>query len=135
MASLIRMSSEAVNAEADALRALANGGYLRIYDGVQPLTANTAVSTQVVLAQLVLNATAFSAAASGVITANSITSDTDADADGTASWYRVFKSDGVTPLWDGTVGTVGCDINLNAASIVSGAEVGITSFTHTVTKG
>jgi hypothetical protein len=33
------------------------------------------------------------------------------------------------------VGTVGCDINLNAASIVSGAEVGITSFTHTVTKG
>jgi hypothetical protein len=134
MASLIRMSSEAVNAEADALRALANSGYLRIYDGGQPASANTAITTQAVLAELTMNTTAFAAAASGVITANSITSDTQANASGTATWYRVWKSDGVTPLWDGTVGTTSCDINLNSVAISSGAEVSISALTHTIPK-
>jgi hypothetical protein len=134
VASNINMSSESVNAEADALGALANNGYLRIYDGVQPADANTAVAGQTLLAELHFGVAAFGAAASGVITAAAISAESSAPADGTAAWYRVLAADGVTPLWDGTVGAAGCDINLNTATISAGAEVSISSLTHTVVK-
>lgn len=134
MATNLKMSNAAVNAEADALAPLANTGYLRVYDGTQPATADTAVTTQVLLAELRFGATAFGASVAGVITANTITGDSAANATGTASWFRVLKSDGTTALWDGSVGTSGADLNLNSTAISSGAAVDVTSLTHTVTK-
>ena len=132
-------SDTAVKAAVDAVTALANSGKLRIYDGSQPTDANTAVGAQVKLAELTLNATAFAAsAASGsagskVVTANAnaITGDLSADATGTAAWFRVLKSDGITILFDGSVGTTGCDLNLATTSIVAGEEVDVTSFSIT----
>lgn len=44
MAKNTQLSNAAVNAEADALSALLNTGYLRIYSGTQPATADTASS-------------------------------------------------------------------------------------------
>ncbi len=134
MALNTKMSDTAVNAEANALAALANSGYLRIYDGSQPANANTAVSTQNLLAELRFGATAFGGASAGVLTANAITDDSDADATGTAAWFRVLKSDGTTVLWDGSVGTSGCNLNLNSVAIQQHAQVSVTSFTHTVTE-
>jgi len=128
------MANAAVNEQADRLATLANSGKLRIYDGTQPATADTAVSTQTLLAELTMNATAFGAASAGVITANAITSDSSADATGTATWFRLLKSDGTTPLWDGSVGTSGANLNLNSVAIQSGAAVSVSSFVHTVTK-
>ena len=84
---------------------MANTGWLRIYDGTQPANADTAVSTQNILAELRFGATAFGASVAGVATANAITADSSANATGTATWFRVFKSDGTTALWDGSVGT------------------------------
>lgn len=110
---------------------LANSGKLRIYDGTQAATASTAISGQVKLAELVMNATAFPGASAGVLTANAITSDTSAAATGTASWFRLLKSDGTTVLLDGSVGTSGADLNLNSVSITSGGTVACTSFTIT----
>jgi hypothetical protein len=130
-----KRANAGVNAAADALLALLNNGYLRIYDGSQPATADTAITTQVKLAELRWNTTAFPAASAGVASANSITSDNSAPATGTATWFRAFKSDGTTPIFDGTVGTSGCDLNLNSTSIVSGAQVTCTSFTYTENKG
>jgi hypothetical protein len=101
----------------------------------QPATADTAVSTQNLLAELTLNSTAFGAAVAGVATANSITSDSTADASGTATWFRVVKSDGTTVLWDGSVGTSGCDLNLNTAAIEAGAIVAVTALAYTISKG
>lgn len=132
-------SDTAVKAAVDAVTALCNSGKLRIYDGTQPTDANTAVGAQVKLAELTLNATAFGAsAASGsagskvvTATANAITGDTSADATGTAAWFRVVKSDGTTIMFDGSVGTSGCDLNLATTSIVAGEEVDVTSFTIT----
>lgn len=134
MANNLNLSNTAANAEANALAALANNGYIRIYDGTQPATADTAISTQVLLAELRFSATAFPSAVGGVLTANAITADTSANATGTAAWFRVLQSDGTTVLWDGTVGTTGCDMNLNSVGISIGANVSITSLTHTVTK-
>jgi hypothetical protein len=134
MALNLKMANAAVNGEADALATLCNTGYLRIYDGSQPATADTAVSTQVLLAELRFGATAFGASVAGVITANAITSDSSADNTGTATWYRVLKSDGTTPLMDGSVGTATSNCILNSTSISSGATVSCSSFVHTVTK-
>jgi hypothetical protein len=130
-----KQTNTAANAAADAVVALANSGKLRIYDGTQPATADTAVSTQNLLAELTLNSTAFGAAVAGVATANSITSDSTADASGTATWFRVVKSDGTTVLWDGSVGTSGCDLNLNTAAIEAGAIVAVTALAYTISKG
>lgn len=135
MANNLKLSSTAVNAEADALSDLLDNGYLRIYDGTQPANANTAIATQVLLAELRFNATAAPAASGGVLTMNAITQDSSANATGTATWFRALKSDGITVVFDGSVSTSGADLNLGSASITSGASVAVTSMTFTVSAG
>jgi len=135
MANNLKLSNEAVNAEADALSVLLDNGYLRIYDGTQAATADTAVGAQVLLAELRFNADAAAAATTGVLTFNAITQDSSANNTGTASWFRALKSDGSTVLFDGTVGVSGCDINIATTAIVAGAIVGVTSAGYTVNKG
>lgn len=106
--------------------AIGTSGKVRIYSGSRPATGGTA-TTQ--LAELPLSATA-GTVSSGVLTLNAITSDSSADATGTATWFRILTS-GNTPVIDGNVGTSGSDLNLNTTSIVSGGPVAITSFTIT----
>ena len=127
----MKTSIAARNAALDALAPLVNSGYLRIYSGSQPATPETAASG-VLLAELRFNATAFGAAAAGVLTANAITGDSSADATGTAGYYRVLASDGTTALWDGSVNTSGADLNLNSVAIQSGAAVSISALTYTL---
>lgn len=127
------ISDTAANAAANAVTALCNSGFLQIYSGTQPANANTAISGQTLLAKLTFGTTAFGAAAAGVATANAIGSAT-ASASGTASWFRVFKSDDTTVVFDGSVGTSGADLNLNSTSISSGATVSVTSLTYTQTE-
>jgi len=134
MANNPKITNGAANAAADAVVDLLNSGKLRIYDGSQPTTADTDVTTQTLLAELVLNATAFGDAVDGVATANAITADSSADATGTASWFRVLQSNGTTKMFDGSVGTSGCDLNLNSVAIQINAEVSVTSFTYTQPK-
>lgn len=134
MAINLKLSNALVNVEANAAATEFNNGYLRIYDGVQATNADTAVGTQVLLAELRLNVTAFGAASNGVLTANALTADSSANATGTATWYRCLKSDGVSVLCDGSVGTSNADLILNSVAISAGAAVSVTSFTHTVTK-
>ena len=133
MANDVRMSYAACNAEANALATSTNNGYLRIYTATRPANADTAASGTL-LAELRFNATAFGAAVDGVITANAITQDSSADATGTAAWFRVLQSNGTTSLWDGEVGTTGCDLNLNTVSIGEGGTVSKTALTHTVPR-
>lgn len=107
--------------------AVGASGFLRIYDGSRPATGGSATT---LLAELTLNATFAPSAASGVLTLNAITSDSSANATGTATWFRVVTSGG-TFVMDGNVGTSGSDLNLNTTSIVSGAQVSVTSWTIT----
>lgn len=135
MANNPKWSNAAVNAEADALAALLNNGYLRIYDGTQPTNADTALGAQVLLAELRFNATAFGAAVAGLLTANAITADAAANATGTATWFRALKSDGSSVVFDGSVGTSAADLILDSVAIQVNADVSVTSFTHQVSKG
>jgi hypothetical protein len=133
MALNFKQANAAVNAAADAACALLNGGKLRIYDGAQPATADTAIDTQVLLAELTFGSPAFAGAAAGVAAANAITQDSSADATGTAAWFRALKTD-LTKVYDGSVGVSGCDLNLNSVSIQAGGVVAVTSLTYTQPK-
>lgn len=130
-----RLADAAKNASADAVCTLLNTGYLRIYDSTggtgQPADPDTAIGSQVLLAELRFGGTAFAAASGGTATANAITADSDANATGTATWFRALKSDGTTKVFDGSVGTSGCNLNLNTVAIVINASVSVTSLTYT----
>jgi len=130
-----KRSNLAASTAADAMAALANAGKLRIYTGAQPATADDAIGAVTLLAELVFANPAFGAAVNGVATANAIASDVTADATGTATWFRVWKSDGVTPIWDGSVGAAAADLVLNSVAIQAGARVDVTSLTLTESKG
>lgn len=127
-----QMADVAVNAQADALARLLDGGKLRIYSGTKPATADTALSGNTLLAELVFNATSAPSAVSGVLTFNTITSDSSADNSGTASFFRAFKSDGTTAVMDGTVGTSSANMILPTTTITAGQTVSCSSFSHDV---
>lgn len=119
------------NARLDAITTRAGGSAkLRIYDGSRPATGGTATT---LLAELTCNATFAPSASGGVLTLNSISDDTSANATGTATWFRIVQSDGTTHVLDGSVGTSGADMNLSTTSIVAGARVSITA--ATITEG
>src|SRR5947208_234930 len=101
--SAMTMSAAGTNASADAVTALLNGGTIRIYTAPQPATADTAITTQTLLASPTFGSPAFAAAVAGVSTANAITADPSASASGTANWARFVTSGGAT-VYDGLVG-------------------------------
>lgn len=120
------------NAQLDAITTYAgNAALLRIYDGTQAATGDTAIGAQVLLAELTCGSPFAAGASSGVLTLGTITQDSSANNTGTASWFRIVKADGTTNVMDGTVGTSGADLNLTSVSITSGVAVSVTSFTRT----
>jgi hypothetical protein len=137
MAAATKITNAVASLMADqGIGLVADSGFVKIYDatGGVPATADTALTTQVLLATLTLNVDAFPAAVNGVLTANAITQDSSADATGTAAFFRVTKSDG-TVLWQGTCGTAAADMILNSVALSIGAAVQISSLTYTVQKG
>lgn len=117
------------NAMLDAITTRAgSSALLRIYDGSRPATGGAATT---LLAELTCNATFAPAASSGVLTLNAITQDSSANASGTATWFRIVKSDGTTFVLDGNVGTSGSDLNLSTTTIVITQPVSVTSFVIT----
>lgn len=120
----IGLSTPVRNAMLDAITTQAGtSALLRIYDGTRPATGGTATNK---LAELTCSAALGAASSGGVLTLNTITS-AGALLAGTATWFRIVKSDGVTGILDGSVGTTGSDINLNSTVISSGATVSVTS--------
>jgi hypothetical protein len=87
------------NAILNTLIAPANSGLLRLYSGARPADSDTALSGNTLLATLTMSATSF-VLTNGTLTANAIAADPSADASGTASFARLFQSDGTTPIVD-----------------------------------
>ena len=112
-----------------------NAALLRIYSGTPPADADAALSGNTLLAELTCASPFAPSASGGVLTASAITSDSSADATGTATFFRVYKSDGTTCVVQGTVGgtvqaTTG-DLQLNTSALVSSIPVAVTSLTIT----
>lgn len=118
------------NAQLDAITAFAgNSAILRVYAGTRPATGGAATT---LLASFTLGAPLAPGASSGVLSPT-LPSDTTGIAAGTATWFRILKSDGTTQVIDGSVGTSGADLVLNTATIGVGITVSITAFS--ITRG
>ncbi len=133
-----KISTAARNAACDAIVDLIDTGgtgTIEIRSGTQPAGPDTAPSDGQLLGTLTFHASldAFGAASSGQATANDIQDDTMADADGTATWFRVKDGAG-TAIFDGNItgNGGGGDMELNNTSITANGTVSITSFTFTV---
>jgi len=118
-----------VIASVNAVTALLNSGFIKVYTGAQP-ALNGAV-TGTLLATMTFSATAFptAVASAGTVTAtaNAITSGTAGNT-GTAGYFALVKSDNTTVVATGSVGTSSSDLNLNTLSITSGNTVSCGSF-------
>lgn len=140
----MKLATATADAMLSALTALCNNGRMIIYSGTEPTTAATALSGNTVLADIALAATAFGApAASGnnrVATAAGVPlSDTLADASGTATFFRIYKSTGTAladVVYQGKAG-INTDnptpeLVLNDVGIILNGQVTINSLTVTM---
>jgi hypothetical protein len=132
MPSNTKISFASANAQADAMGAVLNGGYIRLYADAQAADADAAPAGAIV-AVLRFGTPAFAAAVNGVITANALTGESNA-AGGTALWFRTFRANGTTAGWDGNVGTTDEDMVLESNVIPPGAQVSVTDLTYTVPR-
>lgn len=131
----MNLSTGGINVMLDALAADLNSGVCQVYGqasgdtsahGAQPATADTAITTQTLLASNTFGATAFAAASAKQIIANAIASATIA-ASGTARFVRLVKSDGTTVRAGLTVGAA---VSVGFTTLVvdtGGAAKGATS--------
>jgi hypothetical protein len=124
-----QLSDIAVNAQANALAVLCNGGSLSIYDGVQPANANSPITVDNTLGVvLTLPNPAFGAPNSGQISANSI-DPSPAVGTITPTFGRITDTSGNTII-DVSAGMDQCNITIGA--FTSGTLVSVTSFIHDV---
>jgi hypothetical protein len=128
MASNLKYSNGTRDAQQQGLITYAgSAAIIKIYDGTQPSNANTAITSQVLLVSLPITGS-FGTDSNGTITLSSVTNGT-AVATGTASWFRITKSDGTTVVMDGSVGTSSADMILNNTTIVTSQTISISSGT------
>jgi hypothetical protein len=136
----LHLSTAARNAAVNAVVLLIDGGTsdpgkIEIYGGTIAATPATAPATSA-LATLTFSDPAFltGSTANGTVAADSITPDTDAAADGTATWARILDGDD-NVIMDVDVGLSDATLVLNTVTIVAGGTVSITSANFTMPSG
>lgn len=122
------MRNNACNGIVDSIDQGSGAGKLKIYTGAQPGSVGGTYGT--LLGTLPFSDPAFGDAATGVATANAITSDTNADASGTAGTFAITDSDD-NVLCDGTCGLGSGDLSFDNNVIVSGGTIACSSMTIT----
>jgi len=128
MASNLQYSNGTRNAQQQGLITYAGtGSIISLYTGTQPANANTALAGNTLLVSLTVSG-AFGTDSNGTLTVGAVSNGT-AVATGTATFFRITKSNNLTVVMDGTVGTSGADMNFNTVSIVTGDTVAISSGT------
>lgn len=108
-------------------------GLVNIYSGAQPAGPGTAISNQTLLAVCTLSATA-GTVSSGVLTFNTITADSSANASGIAAWFRITTSGG-TAIYDGSIGTSNADMIVNTTTVTAGGPFSISAGSITLPGG
>jgi len=122
----------ACNAIVDRLDA---GGTIEIYDGVQPATADTAVTNQNLLVTFQVPAPGFGPATdvagqTYVEATGAAIESADPVAGGTATWARV-KDNGGAVVFDGNVGNAASTAYARMSSTAVTVGVGISVLSHT----
>jgi len=133
----LRISLPSRNTMANALAPTYNTGLIEIYSSPQPAALTGNPGAAVLLGTCTFSGVAFAGSnttTNGTLTGNPISSDTNADNNGTVAWFRVRNSNNANTLSDGTAGIVGggADLQFDNTTIVSGGIIAITGFTLTV---
>jgi hypothetical protein len=137
MANLFKIGTTPRNGACDGIVDSIDGGTppgrLEHRVGTQPTNVSDA-STGALLGTNIFANPAFGNAAVGVATANAIASDTNADASGTAGYFRIYTGAGAdtAALMQGNTATSGADLNFDNNVIVAGGTIAISSLTITV---
>jgi hypothetical protein len=114
-----------------------NSGLIRCYTGTAPAdvaTAQTAL-TGTLLGTLTFGATAFGSSSGGVLTANAITQDSAADANGTIGYVACMASNGTTVISLHSVGVGSGEFQFNTLLAAVGQPISCTSCTITQPDG
>ena len=136
-----RISNAAAIAAVDAVTALLNvggAGYIEIRTGSQPADVSVA-ATGTLLGTLTCSADAFGDAVdvtgAARATAATVNPDTNADAAGTAGWFRAYNGGG-TAVLDGniTVTSGGGDMELDNINIALNDTISVSSWTVTLSE-
>ncbi len=128
-----RIANNVRSAACDAIVDLIDvggAGTIQIRTGAQPTNVADAAGGTL-LGTCTFSTTAFGAATTGVATAAAITSDTSADASGTAAHFRLLNGS-ATIHSDGTCGQGTGDLSFDNSVIVAGGVIAITAGTVTV---
>lgn len=143
MARDTRLSTLVVNAQADALAKLADGGFVDIYDGERPKSADDPVTSQKLGVSLQLGSPAFLPAVNGDISANPMTVGISVAELQKATWARITRADHKSTLFDVSVGMRRknapgnepiANLILPNTHIVENIPVSCSSFIHSVAK-
>lgn len=127
----LQLSVAARNGRLDAIETEAGtSAILKIRTGAQPADC-AAADSGTVLATLNLPSDWMAAAAGGTKAKSGTWQDASADAAGTAAHFRLYKSDGVTCVLQGSVGQGSGDLSLDNTNIAVGQVVTVTAFTLT----
>jgi hypothetical protein len=125
------------NARATAIKNAIDAGLAagtrKIYTGPRP-ASGAAITTQTLLGTLTFSYPC-GTVVDGVLTFDTITQDSYADATGDAVWYRDSDSTGAFVM-DGSITVTGGggDMTMNTVSIVTGGAISVTG-TKTITEG
>jgi hypothetical protein len=112
----------------------APAAHLKIYDatGGVPARVTDAITTQVLLADLPMSNPAFLdselASPGATADADTITDDADANADGTAAFFRIVDRNGIARIQGTVSNTSGSgELKLNSVALVQHARVQVSS--------
>lgn len=129
-----KVSTFAINLQADAVGVSLDGGYLHVYGDAKPSTADDATASTP-LATLRFGIPAFNPAVNGVILSLPLTPDTNTTGGSDAVWFRASTISG-DHVFDGTVGLTGGDegnLNINESLTVQpGGELHVGSIAYRV---
>lgn len=134
----VNINTQARNDAGDAIVDLIDAGsanpngYMEIRTDTKPSSPQVA-AVGTLLATLAFSNPAFGNFTNGTAVANAIADDTNVDANGTASWFRIYDRDG-NAVMDGDITLTGGggDITFDNINFIAGGTVTITSLTATM---
>lgn len=137
-----KIPNDVAKSQLATLCARLNSGYMRVYSGTVPATADTALTVQVLLGTLRFAATAFGTPGDlnpgAYADANAMVEDDDADETGAQSFVRCFEDDNTTlvvQLTAGLIGDEGVEVGFDEAAIAQGGTISMTSLRLTHGEG
>lgn len=132
----LRLSDIAANAAVEAVGKLLDGGWIDIYEGTQPATANSPLPTGTkLLASVQFANPAFQAPEGGRATSAPLLPDHDAAQTGRPQWYRLYRADHATPVQDGDIASAAPSVmRLRALLIAQHSQVFVDSFVLVMPK-